>query len=180
MELDVSSLVNWGYQAHFKPVYSFSQKDFTRIKKQQMQTNDFCPLKRFRARKKQPPSLFLVHWFLFCECFCACKFFSQNRLKMVLIASVNYTTKMLYLKNFLAPDFEQLKTPFGEFSWLTVRHATPLVTLFFIINMLLTGRHGMQVVIQWSTVSVTDFERTLFTLWRFFTLHLFLLVWRHP
>ena len=48
------------------------------------------------------------------------------------------------------------KTPFGETPWLTGRHATPLVSLFFIITMLLTERHAMPVVILWSTTSATD------------------------
>ena len=39
------------------------------------------------------------------------------------------------------------KIPFAETLWLTGRHATPLVTLFFIITMLLTGRNAMPVVI---------------------------------
>ena len=66
---------------------------------------------------------------------------------MVFIASINYTAKMLSLKSFLAADFEQLKTPFGETPSLKGRHVTLLVNLLFIINMILTGRHAMPVVI---------------------------------
>ena len=41
----------------------------------------------------------------------------------------------------------QTKTPFGETPWLTERHATPMVTLFFGAIMLITGSHVMPVVI---------------------------------
>ena len=41
----------------------------------------------------------------------------------------------------------QAKTPFVETPRLTGRHATPLVTLFFDVTMLLTGRHAMPVPI---------------------------------
>ena len=45
-------------------------------------------------------------------------------------------------------DFEQIrKTPFGESLSLMGHYVVPLVTLFFIITMLLTGHHAMPVVI---------------------------------
>ena len=68
---------------------------------------------------------------------------------MVLMVSFTHTTKLLPQKNFLAifADTKQSKTPFRETPWLTGRHATPSVTLFFIITMLITGRHAMPVVI---------------------------------
>ena len=53
-------------------------------------------------------------------------------------------------------DSKQSKRPFGETPWLMGHHATPLVTLFFIITMLLTGHHAMPVVILWFTASATD------------------------
>ena len=56
------------------------------------------------------------------------------------------------------------------------RHAMPLFTLFFGINMLLTGRHAIPVVS--SDRECYGFERAFFTLRRFFTLHPFLLVLR--
>lgn len=66
---------------------------------------------------------------------------------MVLIASINYTNKMFSLKNFLPTNFEQLKIPLGETPGLARRHLTPLATLFFIINMSLTERHAMPLII---------------------------------
>ena len=53
-------------------------------------------------------------------------------------------------------DSKQSKPPFGETLWLMGHHATPLVTLFFIITMLLTGHHAMPVVILWFTASASD------------------------
>ena len=75
---------------------------------------------------------------------------------MVSIAATNYTN---WVKNLLAIfafpkkgysfflTLDKLRTLFGENSWLTGRHATPLVTLWFAITMLLTGHHAMLAVI---------------------------------
>ena len=72
-----------------------------------------------------------------------------NGLKMVLMVSFTHTTELLPQKNFLAvfADTKLPKTPFRETPWLTGRHVTPSVTLFFIITMLLTGHHAMPVAI---------------------------------
>ena len=74
-----------------------------------------------------------------------------------------------------------LKTPFRESPSITGCHATPLVTLFFGITMLFTGRHAMPC--QWWS---SDLPRVL-RIWEsasysqaFFTIHYFLLVSRLP
>ena len=68
---------------------------------------------------------------------------------MVLMVSVTHATELLPQKNFLTifADTKLSKTPFRETPWLTGRHVTPSVTLFFIITVLLTGHHAMPVVI---------------------------------
>ena len=67
---------------------------------------------------------------------------------MVLMVSVTHATELLPQKNFLAifADTKLSKTPFRETPWLTGRHVTPSVTLFFIITVLLTGHHAMPVL----------------------------------
>ena len=65
------------------------------------------------------------------------------------MALFTHTTELLLQKTFLAifANLKQSRAPFGETLWLTGRYATSLVTLFFIITMLLIGRHAMPVVI---------------------------------
>ena len=72
--------------------------------------------------------------------FCARKIFSlkeRNRLEIVLITSFYYTTESKTYQLFLLA-LNKLKTPFGETPWLTGRHATPLVTMFFVPQVLRT------------------------------------------
>ena len=75
----VISIVKWGYQGNFKPVYFFYEKVLNAQKPPKAkQTN---PLKNFCAREKLLSFLFSVFLILFCwlmfacECFCAREIF---------------------------------------------------------------------------------------------------------
>ena len=73
-----------------------------------------------------------------------------------MIASFLNSTELKAIFKAIFADFEQSKPPFGETPWLTGHHVTPLVTLFFTITMLLTGRYIMLVVPWWFTTRATD------------------------
>ena len=66
----VSSIVNWGYQDNFKPIYLFiyffDKKTLHAQKAQKRKTNNFDPLKSLCAHKKLLSLLFSVSLFLFC------------------------------------------------------------------------------------------------------------------
>ena len=57
------------------------------------------------------------------------------------------STRSWLLRPVKIPTSKLKKTPSGKIPWLMGSHATPLVTLFFIITMLLTRPHAMPVVI---------------------------------
>ena len=96
-----SSIVHWAYQDNFKPVYFFNYKKISRARKHSQaninqqskinQTlnnkgNNFCAHKLLREWKSLVLRLVL---FVRANLFCKKK---VNRLKTVLIASINYTT----------------------------------------------------------------------------------------
>ena len=71
----VSSIVKWGYQDSFKPVFFFFlRKDFACTKSIKRKTNDFYPLKIFCAQKIVA-LLFSVCLILFCWVIFACDVF---------------------------------------------------------------------------------------------------------
>ena len=108
----VSSNIRWGCQDNFKLVYFFFDEKISRARKaQKRKTNDFYPLKILCVLEKLLPLLFSVNLFLFCQliftcvvffCFlCAWTLFVKkiknkkiNRLKIVLTASFNITTRI--------------------------------------------------------------------------------------
>ena len=96
----MSSIVKWGYQGNFKPVYFFTKR-FWAYKKHQR----FPPSKKFLSAQKLLPLLLFVRLFLFllvgfgwfAFLYAQDLFVKKtNWLKIVLIASFYYTTD-LYL-----------------------------------------------------------------------------------
>ena len=85
----------------------------------------------------------------------------------------------LTLKNFLLVLNSQ-KLSFGETPWLTGHHATPEATLFFYYHHVTyrTPCHASGHLVIYR--ECYRFQRAFFTLRRFFTLHSFLLISRHP
>ena len=123
-------------QSNFKLFHFFCKK----VLHTQKSTNSIKSTKSMK-RKQHKNAAFFVFVRLFA--FCACKMFSLKNER-----AWNCLDNLIYITTELKGIFPaRPKTPFAETLWLKGRHATPLVTLFFIITMLLTGRHAMPVVI---------------------------------
>ena len=100
--IHVSSIVKWGYQDNFKPVYLFSYEKISPAQKALKHKQATFTLLEVCAREKLLPLLFSVCLILFCWLMFACecfflrvKFFREkniNRLKIVLITSFHYST----------------------------------------------------------------------------------------
>ena len=94
--------MNWGYQDNFKPVYFFLRKEFERTKTTKIQNKWFPPSHKFLCVQKLLPLLFFVRIFLFLlvnVCFWVFSYAQNlfvkkkvNRLEIVSIASIHYTT----------------------------------------------------------------------------------------
>ena len=104
----VSSIVKWCYQDNFKTVDLFFMKRFRVHKKHQIVKQTTFTLLKVCAHKKLLPLLFsvcliLFCWLMFaCECFlCVRNFFIKkiNRLEIVLITSLYYTSVCNYFKD---------------------------------------------------------------------------------
>ena len=97
--IHVSSIVKWGYQDNFKPVYFFYKKISRTQKSPKRKQATFSEV---YTHEKLLPLLFSVCLILFCWLMFACecfflhvKFFREkniNRLKIVLITSFHYST----------------------------------------------------------------------------------------
>ena len=98
----VSSIVNWGYEDNFKPVYLFFlRKDFKRIKTTKRKTSNFYPLRSLCEQKIVAFVVFcllifvLLVGFLFVSVFLSLKSFCKikiNRFEILLVPSLTYTT----------------------------------------------------------------------------------------
>ena len=88
----IISIVYWGYQDNFKPVYLFLRKRF-RAHKNTSFLEIYASEKNCCLCCLVLAYLCFVSWLLLVMCFCARKiFFSKNRLEIVLITSVYNTT----------------------------------------------------------------------------------------
>ena len=101
--LHVSSIVTWGYQDNFKPVYLFFTKRSRAHKKHQNTKQATFILLKNCAREKLLPLLLSVCLILFCWLMFACECFLYvrnlfvkkkiiNRLEIVLITSFHCST----------------------------------------------------------------------------------------
>ena len=97
----VIRIVNWSYQDNFKPGYFFFTKKILRVQKEpKRKTSNFHPLRSLDQQKNVALVVFcylifvFVCSFLVVNIFVCVKSFPKkiNRLNIVLIASINYTT----------------------------------------------------------------------------------------
>ena len=101
----ISSIVKWGYQDHFKPVYFFLRKDFAQIKSTKTQNKRLSPSYKFlHAKDCCLCCLVLLNFVLLFNVFlwvflCAWKLFLKkiNKPEIVSTTSFYYTTNVTVL-----------------------------------------------------------------------------------
>ena len=96
IEVRISSIVYWSYEDNFKPVFFFLFDEKILGAQKHVTPRSLCELEKLLTLLFSVSLFFFVSWFLLVTCFCAREIFlskkKTNRLEIVLITSIYYTT----------------------------------------------------------------------------------------
>ena len=150
MERDIGSIVNEVIRTISSQAFYFSfRKIFEKAKINKQNKNKQTLNNKGNTKTSKRAKVVCFAFWCF---FYAQNFFVKKKKKLAWNCSDNliyYTTEVYILCSISSSVhfFIRQKLLFGEIPWLMARHATPLVTLFFGVTMILTGCHVMPVVI---------------------------------